>query len=361
MHQASDSKTSIVDPYAEFSAYAEQSRALLESLRVNFERERAMFAEERKMWERERAELQSRIAELESALNERSEKPGTSAEGPFRSDFSLQRSSPGSQLQQGSSSNGHQVCEGSSQRSKPTRVFADENRKPDADIPPLREHGLEPPPALDSALSPRSGAADCSVTTNVPVPMEKIGSNPDGITLKSTALPPEAVAKDMTPPSQSPLVGSPSQKPDPKTRKEGSERRGSLRLKLSDLGSPDENLKRDAGHTPMVILDMETEINQGSPSEAMSYAENPLEPVSTSARRMPAEQSDSYFGDLDDDPALTGPLSLLNDEEKDREFLKELDQKLLDEARKALSNSPGPSQNSWEDDEPTGDANRSPN
>lgn len=319
MHQASDSKTSSVDPYAEFSAYAEQSRALLESLRVNFERERAMFAEERKMWERERAELQSRIAELESALNERSEKPGTSAEGPFRSDISLQRSSPGSQLQQ------------------------DENRKPDADIPPLREHGLEPPPALDSALSPRSGTADCSVTTNVPVPMEKIGSNPDGITLKSTALPPEAVAEDMTPPSQSPLVGSPSQKPDPKTRKEGSERRGSLRLKLSDLGSPDENLKRDAGHTPMVILDMETEINQRSPSEAMSYAENPLEPVSTSALRMPAEQSDSYFGDFDDDPALTGPLSLLNDEEKDREFLKELDQKLLDEARKALSNSPGPS------------------
>ncbi|KAL2010224.1 hypothetical protein VTN00DRAFT_6031 [Thermoascus crustaceus] len=342
-------RASSVDVCTEFSTYAEQSRALLESQRINFERERAMFAEERKLWDRERAVLKSRIAELESALNGRSQKLGTSAAGPFRSDFSFQQNSPGAQSQQSGSDNGHHVWEGSSPHSKPTRVFTDENRKPDSDLPPIREHGLGPPPSLDTALSPRSKAVDHSATASVPVPIEKLDSNLDGITLKSTALPPDLVAKVMTPPSPSPLDGSPSQNPDPKALKEGPERRNSLKLKLSDLGPPDKNLTRDAGHTPMVIVDTETELNQQSSSEVTSYAGNPAEPVST--LRLPTEQSDSYFPDLDEDPALAGPLSLQNEEEKDRDFLNELDQKLLDEARKVLSNSSDPSAQNLDDDD----------
>ena len=52
----------------------------------------------------------------------------------------------------------------------------------------------------------------------------------------------------------------------------------------------------------------------------------------------PTEESDSYFPDLPEDPALKGPLSLLNEEEHDRGFLKELNQKLLDETRQAPLN-----------------------
>ncbi|KAL1999534.1 hypothetical protein VTN02DRAFT_4371 [Thermoascus thermophilus] len=355
-------RASTVDVYTEFSTYVEQSRALFESQRIHFERERALFAEERKLWDRERAVLKSRIAELESALNGRSQKPGTSAAGPFRSEFGFQRNSPAARSQQsGPDSNGHHVWEGSSPQSKPTRVFTDENRKPDSDPPPIREYGLGLPPSLDTALSPRSKAVDHSAAACVPVPIEKLDSNLDGITLKSTALPPELLAKVLTPPSPSPLDSSPSQNPDPKAQKE--EGPGRKEIKLSDLGPPDENLTRDAGHTPMVIVDTETDLSQPSPGEVTSCAVNPPEPMST--LQHPTEQSDLDFPGLDEDPALTGPLSLQNEEEKDNDFLRELDQKLLEEARKILSNSSDPSaqyldDDDDDDDERSGDGEQEP-
>lgn len=327
--------------YAEFAAYIEQSRALLERQRANFERERAAFAEERKLWDMERALLKSRIAELEAARMDGSDGlNGTSSKtAQFRTDFSFQgrpHSHDPSQQNGGSNNsgqNGHHVWEGSSPGSmRPTRVFPDEN-------------SFGHPPSLDAALSPQSRAVDRSTETSVPVPIEKVDSELDGITLKSTALPPNVAAKAVTPQSTS------APKSDQEPQRRMSEGRTPLKLKLSDLGAPDENLTRDAGHTPMAILGTEAEASYQSPTDDMAEEENPLTPTTTKQPLQPVESSDSYFPlDLPDDPALKGPLSLQNDAEADKSFLSELDQKLLDEAKKAVSG-PSDEQDDSDDDD----------
>jgi hypothetical protein len=106
-----------------------------------------------------------------------------------------------------------------------------------------------------------------------------------------------------------------------------------LKLKLSDLGPPDENLTRDAGHTPMAILATEIQASHQSPITSSAEEENPLAPVPT---LQPAESSESYFPVVEDDPALKAPFSLPHEAEKDDGFLSGLDERLLDEARKAL-------------------------
>jgi len=107
-----------------------------------------------------------------------------------------------------------------------------------------------------------------------------------------------------------------------------------LKLKLSDLGPPDENLTRDAGHTPMAILAVEIQASHQSPIvSSAEEEESPLAPVQT---LQPAESSESYFPVVEDDPALKAPFSLLNEADKDDGFLSGLNERLLDEAWKAL-------------------------
>lgn len=118
------------------------------------------------------------------------------------------------------------------------------------------------------------------------------------------------------------------------------EHRNSLKLKLSELGPPNENLLRHAGHTPMAIIDADDSrsTQEGTPLEAGSQIEEaPLEPVANV--HQPTENKISYFPDVPDDPALTGPLGLINDEEHDSNFLSELDQKLLVQAKNILGRS----------------------
>ncbi|KAL1967641.1 hypothetical protein VTN77DRAFT_2898 [Rasamsonia byssochlamydoides] len=331
-------RTPEVSSYYEFAAYIEHSHSLLERQRANFERERAAFAEERKLWDMERALLKSRIAELESRKDNSN---GTSKPAHFRTDFTF-NSSQRNGWSNSNGQNGHHVWEGSSPGSvRPTRVFPDENKKSDLHISPVEENGFGLPPSLDAALSPQSRPVDRS-ESSVPVPIEKVDSELDGITLKSTALPAEVAAKAMTPPANSP----------PKSTSEG---RTPMKLKLSDLGPPDENLTRDAGHTPMAILGTETEASYQSPTEDIAEEEKPLAPATT--KQQPVENSDSYFPvDLEDDPALKGPLSLQNDAKADSSFLSELDQKLLDEAKKAAgpaaAKADGHDDDDDDDDEP---------
>ncbi|GAQ44132.1 hypothetical protein AtubIFM55763_002732 [Aspergillus tubingensis] len=323
--------------------YLRQVRSLLDRQRANFEHERKLFNEERHLWENERALLNQRISELESLLKGRGS-TGTAATstaalptGTFQhyassssSAFHSQFSHPLSADHTGSSHpTSTQVWEGSSPGSKPTRVFPNVE-KTDFSGLLFPEQGGNPSvsaPSLDAALSPKSHATDLTSSTCVPVPIERLDSKLDGITLKSSALPPEIVARVITPPSPPSLEGSPSLSSRP-----SAEHRNSLKLKLSELGPPEFNLTRNAGHTPMARIDRDVDTEQPSPQETA----NEEEPLASEAPRQPAENSDSYFGDLADDPALKGPLTLLNEEEHDSEFLKELDQKLLDQVKQAL-------------------------
>ncbi|KAF7588027.1 hypothetical protein BBP40_006406 [Aspergillus hancockii] len=316
------------------ASYMEQAQSLLIRQRASFDNERTLFAEERQLWEKERDLLKLRIAELESILK-------SSGNASISTNFSNGSSSspmltfkhpfgprqPMSLFEQNYQNCGGQVWEGSSPGSRPTRVFP-KMEKSDGHSQ-LSEQGTLSISAtsLDAALSPRAHASDSAITS-VPVPIEKLDSKLDGITLKSSALPPEIFARVMTPPSPSPQETSPSS-----VSEKTLERRNSLKLRLSELGSLERRLTWDAGHTPMVVIDVDEETGQPSPNEGVSTEDAPLAPA---APRQPAEYSESYFPDLPEDPALKGPLSLLNDEEHDSGFLKELDQKLLDQAKQVL-------------------------
>ncbi|RAO71734.1 uncharacterized protein BHQ10_007746 [Talaromyces amestolkiae] len=336
--------------YRELSVYVDQSRSLLESQRLHFERERLLFSEERKLWEMERSLLKSRIAELEAAAGGNNVR---SYSNHFRSSFSLKSggvSKTGLWESNGSSNASrdtqeHHVWEGPLPGSRrPTRVFPGED---DFDVQstlflaPTEANGFGFSASLDAALSPQ--LFDRTGRISMPVPIEKVDSQLDGITLKSTALPPDVVAKVMTPPTSiSPTSSPPKDEPD--APKPGTDGKSPLKLKLSDLGPPDENLVRNAGHTPMAILGTETEASNLSPNEMtlgeaeMEEEEAPLAPVVT---KQPVENGDSYFPvmEVDEDPALQGPLTLENNEGADSAFLLQLDQKLLDEAKKVIGRS----------------------
>ncbi|PWY75169.1 hypothetical protein BO70DRAFT_364248 [Aspergillus heteromorphus CBS 117.55] len=259
--------------------YLSQVRSLLDRQRSNFENERKLFHEERQLWVNERALLTQRISELESLLRGRGSTgaaaTSTAATGAFASNpFSAFHNQFGRSLSTELPDHSHptstQVWEGSSPGSRPTRVFPDAEKTDHRGLTSIPEQGgnLSSAPSLDAALfSPQSHAADPSASACVPVPIERLDSKLDGITLKSSALPPEVLARVITPPSPPSLEDSPSLPCRPSV-----EQRNSLKLKLSQLGPP----------------------------------------------------------------TLKGPLSLLNEAEHDSGFLKELDQKLLDQVRQAL-------------------------
>ena len=291
------------------SDYLDQLRSLLEHQRANFESERAR---ERRLWETERALLKSRISQLESRLN------GSRDRGAVHHDQNNQHPDADNNSDSVPNNTSSQVWEGSSPAGQPTRVFHEREKSLGESSSTLL--------SLDEALSPRSRATDASAA--VPVPIEKLDSKLDGITLKSSALPPEVVARVMTPPSPSPSQSpssSASQETSAPSQKSPAEHKHThthiLKLKLEELGPPDKNLTRDAGHTPMAA------VVDSTPSDANEEGDEEV--------GQPTENSDSYFPDLPEDPALKGPLSLLNEEEHDRGFLNELNQKLLDETRQA--------------------------
>jgi hypothetical protein len=152
------------------------------------------------------------------------------------------------------------------------------------------------------------------------------------------------VARVITPPSPSPLETEAAPATLETAARPSLEQRNSLKLKLSELGPPNERLLRNAGHTPMAIIDADESqrsTKEASPLEVPSPSEEaPLAPVATNVQ--PAENKHSYFPDLPDqpdDPALKGPLGLTNDEDHDNDFLSALDQKLLVQAKNILGSS----------------------
>jgi len=335
--------SALLNSLAMDTSYIDQSHALLQSQRVNFETERKLFAQERRLWEKERALLRSKITELEALLNDQGKRSNKLGQDAARLVLGAAQLNHGNGLTA-------QVWEGSSPNSQPTRVFFDHESPDQGHLSPISESGMNPP-SLDRALLPQRQLVDPSgAPVSLPVPIEKLDSTLDGITLKSTALPPGVVARVMTPPSPSPLESNRSSETAPATAaRPGMVHRNSLKLKLSDLGPPNENLLRDAGHTPMAIIDVDDSqresqrsTKEGSPLEVVDQTEEaPLAPVATNVNQ-PSENKVSYFPDLPDlpdDPALKGPLGLTNDEEHDNEFLNELDQKLLDQAKNILGSS----------------------
>ncbi|KAJ5099514.1 hypothetical protein N7532_006515 [Penicillium argentinense] len=327
------------------TSYIDQSRALMDSQRANFERERKLFAQERQLWEQERTLLRTKIAELGSMLKGQKSQSSSSLSHTAKPAFGM----PQYRAANEPSVHSAQIWEGSSPGGRPTRVFRDEDVPDNAHLSPTGQGSDSIPPSLDAALSPQSRAIDAAgAAVSVPVPIEKLDSSLDGITLKSSALPPGVVARVITPPSPSSLeTSSPATAPSAPARPD-MEHRNSLKLKLSELGPPSENLVKNAGHTPMAIIEADVSqrsTKEASPIEKQEQApeppcdeEAPLAPMATHVHQ-PTENRASYFPDLPEDPALKGALGLINDEDHDNSFLSELDQKLLDQAKRILSTS----------------------
>ncbi|OJD28119.1 hypothetical protein ACJ73_00489, partial [Blastomyces percursus] len=314
------SRVSRNQPSVKFFDFVEQSRLALQSLRLSFERERAAFAEERKLWEKERFIMRHRISELEQGQRIKS----------VRVERTRMASHP-----QGSkrSQDVHHVWEGSSPTVQPTRVFWDENEEQSPQglkHPSGRNHIVGLPPSLDEALSPRARPVDRRAAVGVPI--EFVDNSLDGITLKSTSLAPDILAKASSASSSEVISPSPDQMLDSKLV----ETKKPVQIALSELGPPEENLVRDSGHTPMTVINPDMETSNISTEVGTLATESPLAP------RQTLEPGETYSPEVDEDPALQGPLGLKNDHKQDIGFLEALDQKLLNEARRLAEPGPTP-------------------
>lgn len=334
------------------TAYFEQCRNVNEQLRRTHD-------QERKAWEIERTAMQTRIADLEFRLNKstagrrRLSNDMTHANiRSLRSDFSI----PGhpttrphghtisnAPLQHLKQHNGKPIWEPSSPIPA-TRVFAH-----DDDVQHL------PGISEDNAIHPLSREIS---NENKPIPIQQIDETLDGITVKSEGVK-SSFIKIMSPI----IVASPGRSPSPMQRPSEPP---SLRLDPSNLLDPlDAKLKRNAGHTPLVVDTSELSSLQTTGGDPTPREEKPPAPVPTARPPLrPSERSDSYFSttdidtvitedenetddiptqfEPDDDRPLSGPLMLdaSGKSELSHTFLDQLDQKLEEEVRKSLTNSP---------------------
>lgn len=329
----------------DFAAYIERSRAALESQRVSFERERAAFVQERRLWDTERMILKSRIAELEASADINCGGRGDafvkypqirgSDFPPSSSVGGVPPAGGGTDRLNGAANGQHHVWEGPVQKTKPTRVFPEESNGQEVNHR-SGENGADTLATLDSALP--------QTYHSIGIPGANIDGSLDGIRLKSSSLPSNFAAKGTTePPEISLESGSPS--------KSNPGEKSGRRISLSNLGPPEVNLTKDAGHTPMAVIESGSEVsNEASNASYFNNGEEdddeeeevPLAPQTTFS--CPGEQSNPCipeYDEPDDDPALTGTLGLTKDETANNAFLDELDERLLDEARKVLSGPAG--------------------
>lgn len=274
--------------------YLEHVRSLLDRQRENFEAERGLFAEERRLWDEERMLLKLKISELEASL--RGSGNGYGAHSNVANSKSGLFGPPLPNYSK-------QVREGSSPRGRLVGIFGASEK--------LSDEGWF------------LGFCFLFVSRNLRSRVIEVS------TPKPNTLPREVIARVMTPPSPAAPPAPESQETSP-SPSPTSRHKNAFKLRLSELGPPDRNLTRDAGHTPMAaVVDTEAEAGADQPP-SRSASEGHSAGVATLSRQ-PTENSDSYFPDLPEDLGLKGPLSLLNEEEHDKGFLQELNQKLMDQ------------------------------
>ncbi|KAM5456353.1 hypothetical protein MaudCBS49596_001375 [Microsporum audouinii] len=289
--------------------YIEQSREALQTQRASFECERFAFGEERKLWSQEREILKSRIASLEKHIVSCTY-VGMSAAVPL-----TQAGDP--------SSSSLRVWEGSKPTGKPTRRFLDGAYD---QSPRLDDHFASGrSPSLDEALSPTTQPIDRA--HHVAIPVELVDSSLDGITLKSTGLPPIVAAK-----LTSPLPSNVSSPPQQNTVAFAAAEMNESRPHYQTHDGCD--LAATLQTAPPLIGDRV----QAPPERPRLTTHTTDEPNDQQPKFTPeADSPDRNDAEVDEDPELSGPLMLRNDEEQDLDFLEALDKKLLMEAKRVVS------------------------
>jgi hypothetical protein len=294
--QASSIRFKNAVPEIDMDAYLEHTRSVIEGQREGFEKEKKAFDQERKMWNAERSMLKARIAELEFKLNK--SQGSSSSKRRYSNDSTVApcvdsiRSAyiyfPDSSKTNSTTSSRQPsretekitapIWEGPENTAPVTRVFSNEDQKTVDHMPSISE---------DEALQSGGDAVSPKTEPAVPIPIEAIDSNLEGIMIKSTALAPSFVAR-INSGTQSP-AHSPSPRPRPAD--------GNLALEMNNLLSPlDEKLKRHAGHTPMNFSTNGASSGGNSSGQPTPRQEKPPAPTSSVCIPLrPSENSDSYF------------------------------------------------------------------
>lgn len=326
--------------YAASSQYFEQHRAVVEH-------QRQLHHEERELWHLERRELQTKVAELEAIvarLRSRNGSGVSSPHDPFASGFlGASSGNVGSRHINGTNvSTGDEFWRGAGGKSgvTPTRTFSESSEfsnKDERRMPVIAEDE-------EQFQKPTGFGVSKDETRHQPtIDGAKIDKNLDGISFKSSGLPPEIIAKVLTP-----------QSPSPRRDKSPVRILCSQSLLPRPTEQPEDPYTKDAGHTPIARSDPFDGAEALSPTTSSTHltpklpAERPpLEPYPSVAVSQPShDRSDDAEGPapadtLDEDPVLRDPIGLTNREDEDCAFLDVLDSKLLTVARSIVREEEG--------------------
>lgn len=311
--------------------YVHQFHALMDN-------QRQLFHAEHELWQIERTELHEKITQLEASLRRYRTLCGSPVSSPTESNGSGSKDPPNvenaNELRPAVGT-GDEFWRGSGGRrdAQPVRIFPS---SPDASStvedrwtivardPLAYKPGLTAFPiiTIDSGLLSKASIRGIEEDKNL-----------DGITFRKSSLALTINESVVTPPPSWPPQSSPLAQRTP----------GTVSLPSSLLTAPCNPYTKDAGHTPLApkseyssYEDLGATLS-GLTTPTQPEMELPPPDPPTSVVKVPSESADSYFPDLDElkdgDIELREPLGLKNNGVHDKNFLTELDSKLLKAAR----------------------------
>lgn len=306
--------------------YVHQFHALMDS-------QRQIFHAEHELWQIERSELHEKITQLEASLRRCRALCGSQESSPTESNGSGTKDPPNAgnanELKP-SVGTGDEFWRGPGGKrdAQPLRIFPslpDTSSKVEdrwtivARDPLAHKPGSTAFPiiTIDSGLLGKASIRGIEEDKNL-----------DGITFRKSSLALTITESLVTPPSSSPL--------EHRTP-------GTVSLPSSLLTAPCDPYTKDAGHTPLApkseyssYEDLGANLSDLTTPTQPEVEISPLDPP-TSVIKVPSESADSYFPDPDElkdgDIELREPLGLKNNGVHDKNFLSELDTKLLKAAR----------------------------
>ncbi|KAI9758742.1 MAG: RNA-splicing factor [Chaenotheca gracillima] len=316
------------------SSMAEQERTLRIMQLENFEREREMFKQERAMWESEREKLNAKIEHLGFLIQDlgglSSSVVGSGSNyslSPPASRTSFKPTSLSYDLHPRASQPGPSTMQpawrpGTSEAQSGRQVPSAGYQKGTGQLGAIREAKRltkqTSMPALGSAFARRTTQAtpsDAPSMIGEGIDVSHIDSSLDGIPLKRSAVSSTGWAKPfpgqhLEGSEQNPLVGRDSASPG-------------LQTALSPYKP---YLTKDAGHTPLPP--------KGKSAETSPQDESPETPrasvlAAAEGLRTVTEDEEESVGSHDEDPELSGHLTLSNDPDKDEHFLSGVHSRLM--------------------------------
>lgn len=295
---------------------------------------RQLFHAERRLWQIERTELHERIAQLEASLCRYRALCVSQVSSPTESNGSGAKDLPdvenANELKSAGTGDEFWRGSGGKRDAQPVRIF------PSSPDTPSKGEDRWTIIARDP-LAHKSGPAafpiitiDSGILSKGSLRGIEEDKNLDGITFRKSSL-----ALTLT----ESLVKPPSSSPPQSSSLAGGITAGTVSLPSSLLTAPCDPYTKDAGHTPLApqsdyssYEDLGATLSGLTTPTQPEIELSPLDPP-TSVVKVPSESADSYFPNLDElkdgDIELREPLGLINNGVHDKNFLSELDSKLL--------------------------------